>query len=167
MATATNALLELAYDAERDGYPKAAEAFRKLAKGTSDIPGEFTVKDMLDAIELVRALNPTTSRRVEIARQFDEVFAEPTYRDPASGDLTDDPACPLAYHDFVIGEDLTRVLIGPFDSAYGIELLIAGCQVGSSFADEPQLTFDQVRQIRDNLTALLEDARVIAALGDR
>lgn len=94
------------------------------------------------------------------------VRLDPTYR-AANGDLTSEPVGPVAYHDFSVGDGLTRVLIGPFEDERGIDLIIAGCQVGSGCVDDPQLTFQQVREIRDNLTTLLDDPRVVAALADR
>lgn len=57
MTTVTNAFLELAYDAERDGFPQAAASFRKLAHGTTDIPGDdWSTADAIRAIEIVRDL---------------------------------------------------------------------------------------------------------------
>lgn len=68
-----------------------------------------------------------------------------------------------AYTDFTVGNGLTKVLLGTHSSdKSGVELVVGGACINER-SDEV-LTLDDVRQLRDNLTALLHDTRVLAAV---
>jgi len=67
------------------------------------------------------------------------------------------------YTDFVIGDGLTKVLIGTHGGQKsGVELIIGKSPLNERV--EEVMTLDDVRQLRDNLTALLNDAGLAAAL---
>lgn len=67
------------------------------------------------------------------------------------------------YTDFSVGSGLTGVMVGTLgDDKRGIDLVIGGRDI-NPHTDEV-LTMDDVRQLRDNLTALLNDARLLAAV---
>jgi len=75
-----------------------------------------------------------------------------------------------AWLDFQAGDQVgERVMIGVdiLGGRPGVELVILGNQIGPSFIDQPQLTLDDVRQIRDDLTALLADDRLLGALAEQ
>jgi hypothetical protein len=64
--------------------------------------------------------------------------------------------------DYSCGAGLTKALIGTgMESKLGIELIIGGSSVNSDI--DQVLTLADVRELRDNLTALLGDARLVAA----
>ena len=65
------------------------------------------------------------------------------------------------YTDFTIGEGLTKVLIGTYNDKPGIELVIGGACINTYLHEV--ITLADVGQLRDNLTALLNDARLQAA----
>lgn len=65
------------------------------------------------------------------------------------------------YTDFTIGDGLTRVLIGTYNDKPGIELVIGGACINTYLHEV--ITLADVRQLRDNLTALLEDTQLQAA----
>jgi hypothetical protein len=72
----------------------------------------------------------------------------------------DSPAA--VYTDFTTGDGLTGVLIGTYGSDKpGVELVIGGTNINERV--DQVLTLADVRELRDNLTVLLEDARLIAA----
>ncbi len=63
------------------------------------------------------------------------------------------------YTDFVIGDGLTGVLIGTYGSDKpGVELTIGGSNLNARV--DQILTLSDVRQLRDNLTAILGDPRL-------
>ena len=67
------------------------------------------------------------------------------------------------YTDFSAGDGLTRVMIGTHvGTKDGIELIVGGACI-NEHSDEV-LTLADVRQLRDNLDALLSDARLLAAV---
>lgn len=70
------------------------------------------------------------------------------------------------YTDYMAGEGLTRVLVGSYggDKA-GVELSIGGHSLNEGLAQV--ITLADVRQLRDNLGAILCDARVQAHLAGR
>ena len=68
-----------------------------------------------------------------------------------------------AYTDFTVGNGLTKVLLGTHSGdKSGVELVVGGACINER-SDEV-LPLDDVRQLRDNLTALLNDTRVLAAV---
>lgn len=86
------------------------------------------------------------------------------YRAP-DGDLVDEPIGPIACTDFTLGDGLTKVLIGDYSGDKpGIELVIGGTCINDRI--EQVITLADVRQLRDNLTALLSDPRVLAACAE-
>jgi hypothetical protein len=80
----------------------------------------------------------------------------------ADGDLTDEPGGPLACTDFVVGDGLTKALIGIHTDKPGVELIIGGSAINEQL--DEVLTLADVRQLRDNLTVLMSDERLVAAL---
>jgi hypothetical protein len=63
------------------------------------------------------------------------------------------------YTDFAIGDGLTKALISPDGHERpGVHLIIGGSSINDH--TEEVITLADVRQLRDNLTALLNDARV-------
>ena len=99
--------------------------------------------------------------RVEIAHEADSLLAELDNTDVEVEEWQDDEEGGPMYTDFKLGDGLTRVMIGTHggDKA-GIELVIGGETINDK-VDEV-ITLDDVRQIRDNLTMLLNDPRVQA-----
>ena len=61
------------------------------------------------------------------------------------------------FTDLVIGEGLTKVVIGAYGDKSGVELIIGGSVINQYLADV--LTLADVAQLRDNLNALLADPR--------
>jgi hypothetical protein len=75
-----------------------------------------------------------------------------------------------AWLDFTTGAlDDHRVVVGVdiVGGRPGIDLIILGNQVGSGFVEDPALTLADLRQIRDDLSALLEDDRLVGALAEQ
>jgi hypothetical protein len=67
------------------------------------------------------------------------------------------------YNDFVAGDGLTKVLIGTYgDDKAGVELIIGGTGINDKVEDV--ITLADVCQLRDNLTAILSDARLAEVL---
>ena len=68
-----------------------------------------------------------------------------------------------SYTDFSVGSELTGVMVGTLaDGKDGIDLVIGGRDINPHL--DEVLTLDDVRQLRDNLTALLNDPRLVAAV---
>ena len=66
------------------------------------------------------------------------------------------------YTDYQAGSGLTGVMIGTYDNDKpGVELIIGGKPINEMI--DQVMTLADVRQLRDNLTALLNDARLVAA----
>jgi hypothetical protein len=66
------------------------------------------------------------------------------------------------YTDFTVGDGPIKVMIGTYDGEKaGVELVIGGSNINDK--TEEVLTLADVRQLRDNLTALLSDERLCAA----
>lgn len=88
------------------------------------------------------------------------VEVTPVYRQ-ANGDLSWEAGVEVASVDYATGEGLTKVLIGthPGDKA-GIELIIGGTPINERLCEV--ITLADVRRLRDNLSALLADARLQA-----
>ncbi len=69
------------------------------------------------------------------------------------------------YTDYYVGIGPVRTVIGTYDGdKAGIELIIGGVALNTGL--EEIITLADVRQLRDNLTALLSDARLLAAVGE-
>jgi hypothetical protein len=69
----------------------------------------------------------------------------------------------VSYTDFHAGAGLTRVMIGTYGSdKAGLELIVGGRPINEHL--DEVLTLADVRQLRDNLDALLSDARLLAAV---
>ena len=67
------------------------------------------------------------------------------------------------YTDFHAGSKLTGVMIGTYDeSKPGIELVVGGKAINE--CSDEVLTLADIRQLRDNLTALLNDPRLVSAV---
>ncbi len=87
------------------------------------------------------------------------VVAAPVWRD-GNGDLSWEAGVSIAYYDYAVGEGLTKVLIGiSTEGKPGLELIIGGSQI-NTFLDQA-LTLDDIRELRDNLSALLDDPRLL------
>lgn len=96
----------------------------------------------------------------EQSRPHMPVVATPVWRD-GDGDLDREAGVSIAYYDYSVGEGLTNVLIGiSAEGKPGLELIIGGSQINAFLNDV--LTLADVRQLRDNLSALLADPRVAA-----
>jgi hypothetical protein len=97
--------------------------------------------------------------RADVCRRVDQVAAGTSIR---AEEWADEDG--HAYIDFKIGDGLTKVLIGSYsgDKA-GVELIIGGESINSG--KDEVLTLSDVRQLRDNLTALLNDPRLGAVMG--
>lgn len=87
-----------------------------------------------------------------------------TYRAP-NGDLADEPIGPIACTDFTLGDGLTKTRIGTYGGEKpGIALIIGGNGINEMFGEI--ITLADLRQLRDNLSALLSDPRVLAACAE-
>jgi hypothetical protein len=106
----------------------------------------------------------------------DTYYAQLTHTSALAQDAAQEPAQPDAtpitsdtwqnddgttYTDYTVGTGLTKVLVGTYAGEKdGVELTIGGCPINERL--EQVLTLADVRQIRDNLSALLGDVRVQA-----
>ena len=72
-----------------------------------------------------------------------------------------------AWLSFSIGDDRAMVDVDILGGRSGADLIIQGVQIGPDSAHEPGLTLDELRQIRDDLTALLADDRLLGALAEQ
>lgn len=120
---------------------------------------EFTF-DMLQSGEYyaVAAEQPATLLE-DLKTWVDDRTAE-----PAAVELEQWQSEEHAYIDFTIGDGLTKVLIGTYDgsSKDGVELKIGGKSM--NIYNDQIITLADVRQLRDNLTALLSDPRLITVM---
>jgi hypothetical protein len=86
------------------------------------------------------------------------VRTELTYYD-SKGELTDAPGGLLACTDYVVGDGLTKVVIGQHaGDKSGVELIIGGSCINEHL--DEVITLADVRELRDNLTVLLNDLRL-------
>ena len=65
-----------------------------------------------------------------------------------------------SYTDYYIDVGVARVVIGTYNDKPGVELIINGVGLNPELAEI--ITLADVRRLRDNLTALLSDARLLA-----
>ena len=140
------------------------ECFFSNSNGPYDWPCVYMFKrDGVDLELVLRALPAlqalASDARVQARRAGAPLPAEP----PAVTVTTWQGEVGTPYTDFHAGAGLTGVMIGSYGSdKSGIELIIGGIALNQGL--EEIITLDDVRQLRDNLTALLNDARLLAAV---
>ena len=108
----------------------------------------------------------TTDTRTEAERRYDAtaLSSRPHAAAPEPAAVVQTETYQLEdgtpYTDLAAGAGLTRVVIGSYgDGKAGLELIIGGSQI-NQYIDEV-LTVDDVRELRDNLSALLADPRLL------
>ena len=140
------------------------ECFFSNSNGPYDWPCVYMFKrDGVDLELVLRALPAlqalASDARVQARRAGAPLPAEP----PAVTVTTWQGEAGTTYADFSAGDGLTKALIGTHGGTKdGIELIIGGWPINEHL--DEVLTLDDVRQLRDNLTALLNDARLLAAV---
>lgn len=133
---------------------------RENMNAARDLVNEY-VYDLERSGELYTAEQLDGGADVE-AIAADQITVTPIYRDPESGDLTEEPAGAPVLYDFTIGTDLTKVMLGTFGGEKrGVDLIIGGTCINDYL--HQVITLADVRTLRDNLDTLLADPRVRAA----
>lgn len=101
-----------------------------------------------------------TATALDADASIEEIAADTEYLPAVSATAVQGHA--TVYASFYAGCDLTEVMIGPHGSDKpGVELVIGGMCINMERSEV--ITMADVQTIRDNLTALLNDARLWAA----
>ena len=140
------------------------ECFFSSSTGPYDRPCVYMfARDGVDLELVLRALPALQALASDARVQARRAGAPLPAESPAVTVTTWQGEVGTPYTDFHAGAGLTGVMIGNYGSDKdGIELVIGGYPINEHL--DEVLTLADVRQLRDNLDALLSDARLLAAV---